>query len=119
MVNEPAAVRGVAAAFLTLSSLAVFLRCYVRLRIVRAFGWDDLIMIVAMVCLAIAMKTAMRLNYTTALLCYVLRLHDGGRSLRHRETSLGNHPKAADYCNGGTSPNPNHHPNHICLHNLF
>ncbi|KAL4957356.1 hypothetical protein BDW69DRAFT_201197 [Aspergillus filifer] len=48
MVDQPAAVRGVAAAFLTLSSIAVILRCYVRLRVVKAFGWDDGIMILAM-----------------------------------------------------------------------
>ncbi|KAL4790480.1 hypothetical protein BDV19DRAFT_334060 [Aspergillus venezuelensis] len=48
MVDQPAAVCGVAAAFLTLSSIAVILRCYVRLRIVRAFGWDDGVMIFAM-----------------------------------------------------------------------
>ncbi|KAL4744144.1 hypothetical protein BDV11DRAFT_3255 [Aspergillus similis] len=48
MVDRPAAVRGVAAAFLSLSSVAVIMRCYVRLRIVKAFGWDDIVMIVAM-----------------------------------------------------------------------
>ncbi|KAL3458459.1 hypothetical protein BJX64DRAFT_223858 [Aspergillus heterothallicus] len=48
MVDRGAAVRGVAVAFLTLSSIAVILRCYVRLRIVKAFGWDDGIMILAM-----------------------------------------------------------------------
>ncbi|KAL2818094.1 hypothetical protein BJX63DRAFT_384567 [Aspergillus granulosus] len=48
MVDRSPAVRGVAAAFLTLSSIAVILRCYVRLRIVKAFGWDDGIMILAM-----------------------------------------------------------------------
>ncbi|KAL2831735.1 hypothetical protein BDW59DRAFT_157697 [Aspergillus cavernicola] len=48
MVDESAAVRGVAAAFLTMSSIAVTLRCYVRLRLVKAFGWDDSIMILAM-----------------------------------------------------------------------
>ncbi|KAJ0421335.1 hypothetical protein BJY00DRAFT_111145 [Aspergillus carlsbadensis] len=48
MVDRAAAVRGVAAAFLALSSIAVFLRCYVRLRIVKAFGWDDGFMILAM-----------------------------------------------------------------------
>ncbi|KAL4938430.1 hypothetical protein BDV06DRAFT_56852 [Aspergillus oleicola] len=48
MVDQSAAVRGVAAAFLTLSSIAVILRCYVRLRIVKAFGWDDFVMIFAM-----------------------------------------------------------------------
>ncbi|KAL3449057.1 hypothetical protein BJX65DRAFT_273999 [Aspergillus insuetus] len=48
MVDRPAAVRGVAAAFLALSTIAVLLRCYVRLRIVKAFGWDDGFMILAM-----------------------------------------------------------------------
>ncbi|KAL3478945.1 hypothetical protein BJX99DRAFT_93675 [Aspergillus californicus] len=48
MVDHSAAVCGVAAAFLTLSAIAVILRCYVRLRIVKAFGWDDFIMILAM-----------------------------------------------------------------------
>ncbi|KAL6233459.1 hypothetical protein BDW75DRAFT_190696 [Aspergillus navahoensis] len=48
MVDRPAAVRGVAAAFLSLSSVAVIMRCYVRLRIVKAFGWDDFVMILAM-----------------------------------------------------------------------
>ncbi|KAL4786610.1 hypothetical protein BJX76DRAFT_354973 [Aspergillus varians] len=48
MVDKSAAVRGVAAAFLTLSSIAVLLRCYVRLRIVKAFGRDDFVMILAM-----------------------------------------------------------------------
>ncbi|KAL4916629.1 hypothetical protein BDW62DRAFT_101186 [Aspergillus aurantiobrunneus] len=48
MVDHSAAVRGVAAAFLALSSLAVILRCYVRLRIVKALGWDDWVMGFAM-----------------------------------------------------------------------
>jgi hypothetical protein len=49
MVDESAAVRGVAAAFLTLASIAVILRCYVRVCIVKAFGWDDTVMILSMV----------------------------------------------------------------------
>lgn len=52
MVDRPAAVRGVAAAFLSLSSVAVILRCYVRLRIVKAFGGDDIVMLAAMVYLS-------------------------------------------------------------------
>ncbi|KAL5001683.1 hypothetical protein BDV10DRAFT_148605 [Aspergillus recurvatus] len=48
MVDRSAAVCGVAAAFLSLSSVAVIMRCYVRLRIVKAFGWDDFVMIIAM-----------------------------------------------------------------------
>ncbi|KAG2026613.1 hypothetical protein GB937_001397 [Aspergillus fischeri] len=48
MVDESAAVCGVAAAFLTVASIAVILRCYVRLCIVKAFGWDDTVMIFSM-----------------------------------------------------------------------
>ncbi|KAL4803035.1 hypothetical protein BDV18DRAFT_146147 [Aspergillus unguis] len=48
MVDRSAAVRGVAAAFLTLASIAVILRCYVRVRIIKGFGWDDWVMLLAM-----------------------------------------------------------------------
>lgn len=43
------AVKAVAAVFMTFACLAVLLRCYVRIRLVRAFGWDDIIMVAAMV----------------------------------------------------------------------
>lgn len=36
--------------FLGISFIAVCLRCFVRLWIVRAFGWDDALMVFAMVC---------------------------------------------------------------------
>lgn len=49
MADRNAAVRGVAAAFLALASVAVILRCYVRVRLVKGFGWDDFVMILAMV----------------------------------------------------------------------
>jgi hypothetical protein len=35
--------------FLCLSFTAVALRCFVRLRLVKAFGWDDVLMVLAMV----------------------------------------------------------------------
>ncbi|KAF7121831.1 hypothetical protein CNMCM5793_009384 [Aspergillus hiratsukae] len=35
--------------FLCLSFIAVALRCFVRLRVVKAFGWDDRLMVLAMV----------------------------------------------------------------------
>lgn len=35
--------------FLGISFIAVCLRCFVRLKIVRAFGWDDTLMVFAMV----------------------------------------------------------------------
>jgi hypothetical protein len=37
--------------FLGFSFIAVCLRCFVRLRIVKAFGWDDALMVFAMVIL--------------------------------------------------------------------
>ncbi|OJJ37910.1 hypothetical protein ASPWEDRAFT_108934 [Aspergillus wentii DTO 134E9] len=42
------AVRTTAAIFMPIASITVFLRCYVRLRIVKGFGWDDAAMVVAM-----------------------------------------------------------------------
>ncbi|KAB8261874.1 hypothetical protein BDV32DRAFT_31374 [Aspergillus pseudonomiae] len=41
-------VRAVAAVFLALATVATALRCYVRLAIVKAFGWDDAIMLLAL-----------------------------------------------------------------------
>ena len=41
---------GVSIAFFILSLVAVGLRCFVRVKIVRAFGWDDAVMVVALVC---------------------------------------------------------------------
>lgn len=43
------AIIAVAATFMTLAFITVVLRCYVRLRLVKAFGWDDGSMVVAMV----------------------------------------------------------------------
>ena len=39
-----------AATFVSIACVTVILRCYVRLRIVRSFGWDDGVMVAAMVC---------------------------------------------------------------------
>ncbi|KAF9890806.1 hypothetical protein FE257_005377 [Aspergillus nanangensis] len=46
-VDRSLAVRAVAAVFLSLACAAVLLRCYVRIRLVRGFGWDDIIMLLA------------------------------------------------------------------------
>ena len=35
--------------FLAISLVSVGLRCFVRTRVVRAFGWDDNVMLLAMV----------------------------------------------------------------------
>lgn len=43
------AVKTVAAVFMPLACIAVILRCYVRARIVKGFGWDDGAMVIAAV----------------------------------------------------------------------
>ena len=48
-VDRTLAVRAVAAVFFSLASVTIILRCYVRLAIVKAFGWDDAMMLLAMV----------------------------------------------------------------------
>jgi hypothetical protein len=42
-------VKVVAAVFVAIASVTVILRCYVRLFVVKAFGWDDGAMVIAMV----------------------------------------------------------------------
>ncbi|ODM21332.1 hypothetical protein SI65_02175 [Aspergillus cristatus] len=39
----------VTAVFFAISLTTVLLRCFVRLRVVRAFGWDDTLMVIAMI----------------------------------------------------------------------
>ncbi|KAI9928688.1 hypothetical protein ASPWEDRAFT_24673 [Aspergillus wentii DTO 134E9] len=46
--NRSVAVQTVAAVFLALASVTTILRCYVRLAIVKGFGWDDGIMVMSM-----------------------------------------------------------------------
>lgn len=41
----------VTSVFFAISVVSVFLRIFVRTRVVRAFGWDDITMVLAMVCL--------------------------------------------------------------------
>ncbi|EAW11727.1 uncharacterized protein ACLA_094270 [Aspergillus clavatus NRRL 1] len=48
MIDQSAAIKGVAAAFLAVASIAVMLRCYVCLHTIKAFGWDDALMIASM-----------------------------------------------------------------------
>ena len=50
-------VKAVAATFMSVASVTVFLRCYVRLRTVKAFGWDDGAMVIAMVCFSLLQLT--------------------------------------------------------------
>lgn len=42
-------VKAISAAFLAVTVIVVSLRCYVRLQLVQAFGWDDGIMVFALV----------------------------------------------------------------------
>jgi hypothetical protein len=42
-------VKVVAAVFLAIASVTVVLRCYVRFFLVKAFGWDDGAMVIALV----------------------------------------------------------------------
>jgi hypothetical protein len=42
-------VTAVAAVFMSVATVAVLLRCYVRGFLIKAFGWDDAVMVVAMV----------------------------------------------------------------------
>lgn len=44
------AVQTVAAVFLPIATITVMLRIYVRGWIVKAFGWDDGMMVIALVC---------------------------------------------------------------------
>ncbi|KAJ5396776.1 hypothetical protein N7509_004889 [Penicillium cosmopolitanum] len=48
--HQNGAIIAVAATFMTIAFITVALRCYVRLRLVKAFGWDDTSMVVAMAC---------------------------------------------------------------------
>jgi predicted signal transduction protein with EAL and GGDEF domain len=43
------AIKVVAGLFMSIATVAVMLRCYVRGWIVKAFGWDDGSMVIAMV----------------------------------------------------------------------
>lgn len=43
-------VDGVAGLFLVLTSIAIFLRCYCRILVVKSFGLDDWFAVVAWVC---------------------------------------------------------------------
>lgn len=48
MTDRNLEVKAVAATFVSIASITVILRCYVRLRVVRSFGWDDGAMVIAM-----------------------------------------------------------------------
>ena len=89
----------VAAVFLPIAAITVALRIYVRGWIVKAFGWDDGVMVVAMVCsilnplqASIFSETVLwgcirirdLTSSTTAILRHVLRDYDWRHNLWHR-----------------------------------
>lgn len=47
--NYGEAITVVTAVFLSISLTTVLLRCFVRFRVVQAFGWDDTLMVIAAV----------------------------------------------------------------------
>jgi hypothetical protein len=53
--------------FFSLAALAVVLRCYVRLRLLKIFGADDYVMLLAMVSASIMTTIVMMLISTTRL----------------------------------------------------
>lgn len=58
-------VRAVAAAFMSVAVVTVILRCYVRGWLVKAFGWDDGAMVVALVSLVATGETTEAQQYLT------------------------------------------------------
>ncbi len=48
--NRGPEVSGVAGFFLALSTVAIILRSYCRAYVVKAFGWDDWVAVIAWVC---------------------------------------------------------------------
>jgi cation-transporting ATPase 13A1 len=50
--GDPLRIRCIVATFFSIAFVTVCMRCYVRLRMVRCFGWDDAFMVLAMVSLS-------------------------------------------------------------------
>lgn len=74
--------------FLGISLSAVCLRCFVRLRLVKAFGWDDGLMLFAMVCI--------RQSYLmTELPCVVSSSYS---CLLRQQTSYSHYVASWDHC---------------------
>lgn len=95
-------VKAVAATFMSVASVTVLLRCYVRLRIVKAFGWDDGAMVIAMVCFPFASVDRRSLT-GPVILFHVLRMHDRRQSIRYRKAFRCAHGASTGDCHGGMS----------------
>lgn len=69
-VDRSASIFVVTIVFLGLSFIAVCLRCFVRLRLVKAFGWDDALMVFAMVCSSVCACSIFMITFNDPLLIY-------------------------------------------------
>jgi hypothetical protein len=76
-------VKVVAAVFVAIASVTVILRCYVRLFVVKAFGWDDGAMVIAMVFYPPFQFDSLQILTYIAMVPHVLRMYDRGSPLRH------------------------------------
>lgn len=106
MMNEKAAICGVATTFLALASIAMILRCHVRLRIINAFGWDDSVMLLSMVCIPILRILDVlehKAYFFLGVLHIILWMHDRGGCLGSWSTYCGLGSKPARDCNESTS----------------
>lgn len=70
--------------FMGISFIAVCLRCFVRLRLVKAFGWDDALMVFAMVIRRDLCMVGAVANGSLGLECIVRPVRDHGRLVWHR-----------------------------------
>lgn len=76
-------VKVVAAVFLAIASVTVILRCYVRLFLVKAFGWDDGAMVIALV--FSFYPWASESADSLVMVHDVLRMHDRRSPVWHRQ----------------------------------
>ena len=89
--------------FLGISFISVCLRCFVRIKLVKAFGWDDTLMVFAMVNKAILTEGRAQLTNLPIVTQYLVRIMWYHRSVirhwpkkRHAHTSR--HHGNSDVC---------------------
>lgn len=87
--NRGPELTAVCATFTTMAVIAVALRCYVRLRIIRNFGLDDWAMVGALVSVFFC-PLLILLNFDApGLVSYFNCIHPSWSPLRHRAPLLG------------------------------
>lgn len=87
--NRGPELTAVCATFVTTTVIAVALRCYVRLRIVRNFGIDDWVMVGALVSVSFYYLEILLTFYSIGLVSYSNCIHPSRSPLRHRAPLLG------------------------------